>query len=99
MRELPERKRMIQPLFSSAVRLHYGAEAFDMSHNPFNFLLTDHGLSSRTLVNHGTDPVQDHSYPSQASGAEARETNLPAGESNQTTKDSGHKHVESPSNP
>ncbi|KAL5735131.1 hypothetical protein ACOSP7_032992 [Xanthoceras sorbifolium] len=92
LRELPERKCLMQPLFSSAVRSHYSTD-------PFNFLLTDHRFSSRTLGNPGTDPVQEHPYASQGGETEVGETLPPTTEGNQTTKDSGNKHVESPSNP
>ncbi|KAK0592124.1 hypothetical protein LWI29_016122 [Acer saccharum] len=94
LRELPERKRFMQPLFSSAVRTQYSTEAFDISHNPFNFLLTEHGFSSRTLGSPGTDPVQEH-----PGRTEVGETGPPTTEGNQTTKESVNKHVESPSNP
>lgn len=95
LRELPERKRRMQPLFSSAIRSHYGTESFDI--HSYRYPLNNHG--SRTHANPSMDPIQEDHLASEGDGADARENALPLTESNLNSKDVTNKHVESPSNP
>ncbi|KAK9282794.1 hypothetical protein L1049_011015 [Liquidambar formosana] len=97
LREFPERKRMMQPMFSSAVRSHYGMESFHT--HSYHCLLTGHGFSSRNHDNRGMDPIQEDHFVSEVDGAEIGESISPLTEGNQITKDPVNKHVESPSNP
>lgn len=97
LREFPERKRMMQPLFSSAIRTQYGTESFHA--RSYNCLLTRHAVSSRTDNSHGMDPIQENHCASEGHGAEVGENLTPLTDSNQSVKDSGNKHIESPSNP
>jgi len=91
LREFSERKRLMQPLFSSAVRSNYRAESFNT--HSYHCPLRTHG-------SHGMDPIQgDHCMPEGGNRAEAGENISPLSEGDQITKDSGTKHVESPSNP
>ncbi|TYH73331.1 hypothetical protein ES332_D05G321800v1 [Gossypium tomentosum] len=96
LRELPEKKRLMQPLFSSAGRSHFGTESFNM--HTYNCLLRGHGFPSRTRENPVMDPNQENSF---ATG------NLGSGENMSRTieddedniKEPRKKLVESPSNP
>jgi len=97
LREFPEKKRVMQPLFSSAIRSRNGTETFD-SHS-YNYMLTEHGISPRSYNNHGTDPIQDNHCASGGDEEEGGENSPPLTESNQIAKDIADKHVESPSNP
>ncbi|CAN6697555.1 unnamed protein product [Malus baccata var. baccata] len=95
LREFPERKRRMQPLFSSAIRSHYGTESFNT--HSYRYLLNSR--ASRTHENHGMDPIQEDNAASEGDATDARENSSPLTESNQISKDSANKHVESPSNP
>ncbi|GAV83768.1 zf-RING_2 domain-containing protein [Cephalotus follicularis] len=95
LRELPENKHSMQPLFSSAIRSHYGMESFET--HSYNCLLTCHGLPSRNRDNHVMDPIQEDQFASEGDRADAG-NNIPSANGNQIMKDSGIKHVESPSN-
>lgn len=96
LRELPERKRLMQPIFSSAIRSHYGTESFDT--HSYNYL-SGHGFSSRTVGNRGMDSVPEDHCASDDDITDSGGNISPTTEGNQTTKDLGNKHVESPSNP
>lgn len=96
LRELPERKRLMQPIFSSAIRSHYGIESFDT--HSYNYL-SGHGFSSRTVGNRGMDSVPEDHCASDDDITDSGGNISPTTEGNQTTKDLGNKHVESPSNP
>ncbi|KDP45016.1 hypothetical protein JCGZ_01516 [Jatropha curcas] len=97
LREIPEKKHMMQPLFSSAIRAPYGTESFDA--HSYNCLLTAHGLSSRTHDNLVNDSIQESHCVSEGHEAEAGENLSSITEGNEIIKSSGNKHVESPSNP
>lgn len=96
LRELPEKKRLMQPLFSSADRSHFGTESFNM--HTYNCLLRGHRFPSRTSESPEMDPNQENSF---ATG------NLGSGENMSRTiendegniKEPRKKLVESPSNP
>ncbi|MBA0624371.1 hypothetical protein Godav_009744, partial [Gossypium davidsonii] len=60
LRELPEKKRLMQPLFSSADRSHFGTESLNM--HTYNCLLRGHGFPSRTRENPVMDPNQQNSF-------------------------------------
>ncbi|KAJ9175429.1 hypothetical protein P3X46_013985 [Hevea brasiliensis] len=96
LREFPEKNRMMQPLFSSAIRNPYGTESFDT--HSFNCLLSGHGLSSRTNDNGVMDSIQESHCASEVPEAADGENLFPITEGNQIAKDFGNKHVESPSN-
>lgn len=96
LREFPERKCLMQPMFSPAVRSNYSMESFGA--HSYHCLLTGHGFSSRTHENRGMDPIQEEHLASEGDAAEAGESISPLTEGNQISKDSGNKHVESPSN-
>lgn len=95
LRELPERKRSMRPLFSSAVRSHYIPGA--VTRHATNCPLRGHTYSSRTHQSHGVDPVQDNHFASEIR-AEAGENICPTAEANHAVKDSREKHTETPSN-
>ncbi|KAF9676581.1 hypothetical protein SADUNF_Sadunf08G0017100 [Salix dunnii] len=97
LREFPEKKRAMQPLFSSATRSQYGTETFD-SHS-YNYMLTERGISPRSYSNHGMDPLQDNHCAFDGDEAEGGENSTPLSESNQIAEDIADKHVESLSNP
>lgn len=95
LRDFSERKRLMQPLYSSALQHHYGMESFDSHH--YQCMLSDNGLSSRVPDNHGVDPIQEDHFPSEGGGADGMDsiTSLSQGD---FIKDEGKKHAESPSN-
>ncbi|XWS75343.1 hypothetical protein CRYUN_Cryun01aG0078400 [Craigia yunnanensis] len=97
LREFPEKKRLMQPLFSSAIRSHFGMESFNT--HSYNCLSRGHGFPSRTYDNRGMDPIQENSFASGGNGPEAGENMSGTTEDDQAIKDSRNKHVESPSNP
>ncbi|GKU91569.1 hypothetical protein SLEP1_g5429 [Rubroshorea leprosula] len=96
LREFPERKCLMQPLFSSAARSRYSTESFHAHSN--NCLLRGHAFSSRNHPSHGMDPVQENHSPPEGDRAEAEGDIFPSAEGNQAIKDSRNKNVESPSN-
>ncbi|XWS56889.1 hypothetical protein CRYUN_Cryun09bG0124600 [Craigia yunnanensis] len=59
LREFPEKKRLMQPLFSSAIRSHFGMESFNT--HSYNCLLRGQGFPSRTHDNSGLNPIQENS--------------------------------------
>ncbi|XVE68618.1 hypothetical protein DITRI_Ditri09bG0082900 [Diplodiscus trichospermus] len=95
LRELPEKKRLMQPLFSSAIRSHFGRESF--STHSCNCLLRGH-VPSRTHDNRAMDPIQENSFASGGNGPEAEENMSHTTEDDEAIKDSRNKDVESPSN-
>ncbi|XP_059665985.1 RING-H2 finger protein ATL28-like [Cornus florida] len=98
LRECPEKKRMMQPVYSSAVRYGYGMECLNT--NSDHCLYTSHRLPSRAHDNHRMDPIQEDQFPSVGDGTEAGESISTPIESSQIAKTYGNKHrVESPSNP
>ncbi|KAJ6311407.1 hypothetical protein OIU77_013217 [Salix suchowensis] len=62
LRECPEKKSVMKPLFSSAIRSQYGTETFDS--RSCNYLLTGHAISPRSYDSHGMDTIQDNSCAS-----------------------------------
>lgn len=95
LREFPEKKRLMQPLFSSAIRSPRRPGSFSPHAN--NYLLRGQGFSPRTHHSHGIDPDQENHYTPENEGAEAGGNIFPTAEDNQAIKDSGNKRVESPS--
>ena len=85
----------MQPLFSSAIRLHYGTESFNT--HSYRYMLNNRG--SRTHDNRGMDPIQEDNLPSEGDVADTRQNASPLTENIQVSKDLANKHVESPSNP
>ncbi|GMI83342.1 hypothetical protein HRI_002003500 [Hibiscus trionum] len=99
LREFTEKKRSMQPLFSSATRSHFGMESYDT--HAYNCLLRGHGFPLRTRDNPANDPIQENFF---ARGG--RNGNPDAGENISraieegeiATKESRKKLVECPSN-
>ncbi|KAJ7974945.1 RING-H2 finger protein [Quillaja saponaria] len=56
-------------------------------------------VSARTRDSHGMDPIQEDNFAAESGGAETMENVTPSSEGDQIIKDTGNKHVESPSNP
>ncbi|XVF41284.1 hypothetical protein PTKIN_Ptkin01aG0268100 [Pterospermum kingtungense] len=98
LRESPEKKRIMQPLFSSAIRSHFGMESINT--HSYNCLLRGHGFRSRTNDSRGgMNRIQENSFASGGNAPEAGENMPPTPEDDcQDIKDSRNKHVESPSN-
>ncbi|KAM7267987.1 hypothetical protein ACFE04_010153 [Oxalis oulophora] len=94
LREFPERRRLMQPLFSSHIRSHYNIETFQI-HGP-NCPLAGLRLPVRNHNNHGMGPIDDNHCVSENNRTDIRENCV---EARVDAKDSRHKHVESPSNP
>ncbi|KAI4346669.1 hypothetical protein L6164_007546 [Bauhinia variegata] len=71
LREFPERKRFMQPWFSSAIRSQYGMESFDA--HSYHCMVTDNGSSSRTQDNHGVNSVEEGHFAAECGGVVALE--------------------------
>ncbi|KAF5742598.1 RING/U-box superfamily protein isoform 1 [Tripterygium wilfordii] len=96
LREFSDRKRGMQPMYSSTVRSQLASESYDTrSHHR---LLNRREFPSSTHDNHGMDSNQEDHFVSGGDGAEAGEIVSPITEGDQITKDSRTKHAESPSN-
>lgn len=95
LRECPDRKRFMQPLFSSAIRSRNGPESLD-SHS-CQCILTNH--ASKSHENGGMNSVQQDHLTTKSGAAEAGENVSAIAEGNLSSKDLANKHVESPSNP
>ncbi|EXC25403.1 RING-H2 finger protein ATL32 [Morus notabilis] len=95
LRECPDRKRLMQPLFSSAIRSRYGPESLDS--NSCQYILTNH--EPRSHANQGVNSVEQDHITTKSGAAEAGENVSSIAEANLSPKDLENKHVESPSNP
>ncbi|RDX71274.1 RING-H2 finger protein ATL7 [Mucuna pruriens] len=95
LREFPERKQLMQPLFSSALQPHYGIESFDTHH--YHCMMAGNELPSRTPDNHGVNHIEEDHFPSEGGGAVAMD-NITCLSEGDFIKNEGKKHVESPSN-
>lgn len=101
LRDSPERKRAMPPMFSAAVRPAYSADALD-SHS-YNCLYTGHGYASRAADSQRMEPIQEDQFASDLETTEAGETVSSLIEGQDIVKGTSHhhseiKHVESPSN-
>lgn len=96
LREFPDRKRIMRPLFSSAFRSPYSVESFNS--DSYHCMATVNRFPLRINGNHGMDPIQEDHCTPEVDRAEAGENVSPLSEGNQAMKDSRTKHVESPSN-
>ncbi|XP_039042013.1 putative RING-H2 finger protein ATL69 [Hibiscus syriacus] len=100
LREFPEKKRLMQPLFSSPNRSHFGTESFDR--HAYNCLSRGHRFPSRARDNPAMELIQENSF---ARGG--TNVNLEAGENmsrtieddENATKETRKKHAECQSNP
>lgn len=95
LRELPERKRFMQPLFSSAIRAQHTIQPANLNtHHSSN----SHRLSSTPHESQRMQPSQDRRRHSERAGVEDRQSNPILDDDCQITKKSGNKEMESPSN-
>ncbi|KAL3520843.1 hypothetical protein ACH5RR_018992 [Cinchona calisaya] len=95
LRELPEKKRFLQPLFRSAFRAQYNMQSTNLNayHSSNNRRLSSAPHDSRCM-----QPSQDECGHSAGVGVQDRESNPNLIDDSQITKMSGNKEVESPSN-
>ncbi|KAJ4977811.1 hypothetical protein NE237_008591 [Protea cynaroides] len=98
LRQSPERRLVMQPRASLAIRPPYGMDA--TSHH----LYTSHGYSSGTVDGRRMEPIHEDHCASEAGSVEAGGVSASLNEDNQVPKDSGlHrleiKNLESPSVP
>ncbi|KAK4790116.1 hypothetical protein SAY86_017420 [Trapa natans] len=95
LREFSDKKRIMQPLFSSVLRAHRGPEPFLM--HTTDCLYTAQNLQAQTVGQIHSVPVQD--YGAQNSVIEVR-VSIPAAddEQRQIPANKREKHIESPSN-
>ncbi|XP_027111372.1 RING-H2 finger protein ATL38 [Coffea arabica] len=95
LRELTERKRFMQPLFSSAIRAQHTIQPANLNtHHSSN----SHRLSSTPRESQRMQPSQDGCRHSERAGVEDRQSNPILNDDRQITKKSGNKEMESPSN-
>lgn len=98
LREAPERKNLMQPIFSNAIGTQYLMGSLS-AHNHLHLLADlDHGLSNRNHDHHRMDPIQENQLPPDVDATLAGESFSTLSEGDGVTKDSGNKLVESPSN-
>lgn len=95
LREFPEKKCM-QPMFSSVIRSHYRMES--LCTHSYNCLSTSPSFSSRAQDDYRMRTIEENQFALESNGVEARERISILIEDSQTAKDSGNKHVDSPSN-
>lgn len=97
LREYSEKKRIMQPLFSSALRAHRGPEQF-LVHSP-NCVYAGQSYHSRTVSRHHAGPVQEDNRGSQSTITEAQESIATMDdEQSELSRSKKDKHMESPSN-
>ncbi|KAL3523619.1 hypothetical protein ACH5RR_016453 [Cinchona calisaya] len=96
LRELPEKKRFMQPLFSSAIRTQYSMQPTHL--NAFHCSSNSHRISSMLHDNQRMETRQEECYHSDRGGVGGGESNTILLDDCQTTKKSENKQVESPSN-
>ncbi|PKI68553.1 hypothetical protein CRG98_011039 [Punica granatum] len=97
LREFSEKRRIMQPLFSSALRSHRGPGPF-LVHSP-NCVYAGQSFQSRTVGWHHACPIQEDNHGPDSIATEARES-IPTANDDQSQL-SGNKvdrHLESPSN-
>lgn len=97
LRDVPEKKRFMQPMFSSAVRSQYGMES--LMANSYQCLSNNNRLSTRAPESRRMNPIHADQFRLGGDGAVAGESNSILIESNSIPKDLVNKHMESPSNP
>ncbi|KAJ4970541.1 hypothetical protein NE237_003640 [Protea cynaroides] len=101
LRNSPERKHLMQPMTSSAIRPTYGMDSFD-SHS-YHCLHTSQGYSSRTTDGQLMEPIQEDLFASKFDAVEAGGISGSLNEDAQVLgsglQKPGIKLVESPSNP
>ncbi|CAL0321252.1 unnamed protein product [Lupinus luteus] len=95
LRGFPERKQLMQPLSSSALRLHYSMESFDSDH--YYCMMTNNGLSSPIPENNAANTTPEGHFPPEGGLEPARDT-ITCLSPGDIIKDERKKHVESPSN-
>lgn len=97
LREIPDKKRFMQPMFSSAFRSQYAMES--LAANSCQCLSNNHNrLITRGHESRRMDPVQEDQFQFRGNGAVTRENNHVSTESNAATKDFENKRMVSPSN-
>ncbi|KAK6144654.1 hypothetical protein DH2020_021474 [Rehmannia glutinosa] len=96
LRELPERKWFMQPMFSSAVRPQYRTQSVNPQY--CHCTTNSHRRSSGSHNNQVTDPTQEGCCRSEGDLVNAGDRNSISIDHDRMTKDSGNRKVESPSN-
>lgn len=95
LRDVPEKKRFMQPMFSSAFRSQYAMES--LAANSCQCQSNNHRLLTRGHESRRMDPIQEDQFQFRGDGAVARESDYVSSDSNAATKDFENKHMESPS--
>lgn len=101
LRNSPERKRVLPPMFSAALRASYSPDTLDS--RSYHCLYTSHGFPSRTADNQRMEPIPEDQFASELNVTEAGEITSSLSDGNHTVKydrlrQSESKHAESPSN-
>ncbi|KAK6929089.1 Zinc finger, RING-type [Dillenia turbinata] len=103
LREFSDKKRSMQPMYSSAIRSHFGMEPFNLHsyHCPYN---GHRRVASRARDARDGDLIQEEQFLVDNSRSEVAENISCSTDGDHITKDvglnaSGNKQVESPSNP
>lgn len=96
LRDSPERKRAMQPMFSSAIRPHM--DSLDL--HPYRCPYTNRSFSSRSIDNRRMDPIQEDQLTSELNTAETvGSISIQCNHVPKTSfEESKEKQVESPSN-
>lgn len=96
LRGTPEKKRFMQPLFSSAIRSHCAMDSLNISSNLCPSAEQRH--SPRLHDSLRTDSITDTQCPPEGGMMVVTGNNVILNEDSQNTKNSENKQVESPSN-
>ncbi|KAK6933513.1 Zinc finger, RING-type [Dillenia turbinata] len=102
LRKFSDKKRPMQPMFSSAIRAHFGMEPLNLHsyHCPYS----GHRVASRSRDAHDGELIQEERFFAENSRTEVGESISCLNDGDHISKDvgrnaSGYKQVESPSNP
>ncbi|KAK4367129.1 hypothetical protein RND71_015009 [Anisodus tanguticus] len=97
LRGTPEKKRFMQPLFSSAIRSHFAMDSLNVISSN-RCLSVEQMHSPRLQGSLRTDPTTDTQCPLEEGTMVVRGNNVILNEDSHNTKNSENKQVESPSN-
>ncbi|OVA05944.1 zinc finger protein [Macleaya cordata] len=97
LRDSPEKKRLMQPMFTSAIR---PTHMDSLDSHPYHCLYTSQSYSSRSIDNRRMEPIQEDQLTSELDAAETGESISIQGDRvlKSTFQESRDKRVESPSN-
>jgi len=100
LRDSPDRKRAMQPVYSGAIRSLYRRETFEL--DSYHYLYADHNYSETTEGDQRAGSIQENQLNSEPSGAREVASMYPEVDCSvkiDCFQERKGKHMESPSNP